>query len=252
MFADRQGKMGLGRILVRTFADFALPPRCPVCGVTVEENHEFCLMCWQQLEFLAGPCCIQCGEPFAFERSPESKCGQCLAKPPHLDGVHAVVRYGDVSAKIIIRLKYGGRLGIAELIAGHLHRLVAEGDPADMIVPVPLHRSRLWSRGFNQSVLIAEALGRRMARDVSHNLLIRKRPTPPLKKMNNAERFQTVKDVFDVTAKGRSLLSGKKIVLVDDVYTSGSTANACARILKAGGAQKVTLLCWARVCHSVE
>lgn len=244
--------MGLAKTAIRILADFALPPRCSVCGVSVAENHEFCLDCWRDIEFLAGPGCIQCGEPFAFENALETRCARCIADPPHFDGMQSVVRYDELSAKLAIRLKYGGRLGIADLISGQMARLIAEQEKPDLIIPVPLHRSRLWTRGFNQSVLIARGLGRKTEREVATSILIRKRATPPLKKMNTDQRWKTVKNAFELTKKGRSLLPGKNILLVDDVYTSGSTANACARILKAAGTRKVTLLCWARVSQIGE
>ncbi|MEO0441474.1 MAG: ComF family protein [Pseudomonadota bacterium] len=240
--------MGLNKTLIRTFAELALPPRCPACGVSVARDHEICLDCWRQYAFLAGPKCIRCGEPFAFDRGPDTICGQCLANPPHFDSVRAAVRYDELSARLVIRLKYGGRLGIADLISGHMERLITEQDVPELIIPVPLHRTRLWRRGFNQSALIAQVIGRRLRCTVASDLLIRTHATPPLKKMSTAQRFETVRNAFDVTAKGRSELPGKEILLVDDVFTSGSTANACAGVLKAAGTKKVTVLCWARVC----
>ncbi|MEM8917698.1 MAG: ComF family protein [Pseudomonadota bacterium] len=244
--------MGLIKPLIQILAEFALPPRCPACGVSVARDHEICLDCWRQFTFLAGPECIRCGEPFAFDRAPETLCGQCLANPPHFDSVRAAVSYDELSARLVIRLKYGGRLGIADLISGQMERLITEQEVPKLIIPVPLHRTRLWRRGFNQSALIARGIGRRSGCPVASDLLIRAHATPPLKKMSSAERFQTVRNAFEVTAKGCSELPDKEILLIDDVFTSGSTANACAGVLKAAGAKKVSVLCWARVCQTVD
>lgn len=244
--------MGLTTPLIRIFAEFALPPRCPACGVSVARDHQICLDCWRQFAFLAGSKCLCCGEPFAFDRGPDTICGQCLANPPHFDGVRAAVRYDELSARLVIRLKYGGRLGIADLISSHMERLITEQDVPELIIPVPLHRTRLWRRGFNQSALIARGISRGLGCPVASDLLIRKHATPPLKKMSTAQRFQTVRNAFEVTAKGHPELPDKEILLVDDVFTSGSTVNACARVLKTAGAKKVIVLCWARVCQTED
>ncbi|WP_109356380.1 ComF family protein [Sphingorhabdus sp. EL138] len=233
--------------LLKPVVDFALPPRCPICGVTVEADNRFCLSCWNSLDFLTEPWCASCGRPFAFEQAAGTQCAACLKKPPDHDGVRAVVAYDDNSSLLPMRLKYGGRLGFAELIAGQLERFLGE-IPADaLIVPVPLHRWRLWSRGFNQSVLIGRALSERSGIAMETGVLARKDATPPLRSMSAKERRRLVKNAFAVSHDAQSKLKGRAVILIDDVYTTGSTANACARILKVSGADQVTVFCWARV-----
>jgi ComF family protein len=117
----------------------------------------------------------------------------------------------------------------------------------DTLIPVPLHRWRLWSRGFNQALLMAESIGRTRAVPVERSLLLRTRRTPPLKGLGRRMRAKAVRGVFTVPASHRAALRGKAVVLVDDVYTSGATADACTRALLKAGAAKVTILCWARV-----
>tara|TARA_R110000824_G_scaffold211072_3_gene397016 strand:+ start:1391 stop:2128 length:738 start_codon:yes stop_codon:yes gene_type:complete len=234
-------------VIFRSLLDFALPARCPICGVTVEADNRFCLACWQQLDFLAKPWCAACGSPFAFDHPDDSLCGKCLIEPPMHDGVRAVVRYDDQSSLIAMRLKYGTRLGLAKLIAEHLQKFVPDCSDNAVIVPVPLHRSRLWRRGFNQSVLIGRELARSTGIGMDYDVICRCKVTPPLRGMTRAQRRRTVEKAFALHADARSSLAGKSILLIDDVYTSGSTSNACARLLKQAGAEQILVFCWARV-----
>ncbi|HEY9092065.1 ComF family protein [Parasphingorhabdus sp.] len=233
--------------LFKPVLDFALPPRCPICGIMVEADNRFCLSCWEGLDFLTAPWCASCGKPFAFEQGSGAQCAPCLTKPPEHDGVRAVVAYDDKSGLLAMRLKYGGRLGFAELIAGHMERFLDGIGRDSLIIPVPLHRWRLWSRGFNQSVLIGRALSKRSGIAIETGLLSRKNATPPLRSMSAKQRHNIVKDAFVLAHDARARIDGKTVILVDDVYTTGSTANACARKLKAAGAERVLVFCWARV-----
>lgn len=234
-------------MLFRELVDFVLPPRCPCCGITVDDDHRFCLACWTRLEFLGEPCCSSCGLPFAFAHPADTQCMSCLTDPPDHDGVRAVVAYCEQSAALAIRLKYGSRLGIAELMARHMRRFVRSSPDSAMIIPVPLHRTRLWSRGFNQSVLIGRCLSRAQNIPMHTNILHRVRATPPLRSMTANERGKVVQNAFALSRQTKVSLDESTIFLVDDVYTSGATANACAAVLKRAGAKQVIVLCWARV-----
>ena len=239
-------------VLLRSLVDYALPPRCPICGTTVDADNRFCLSCWRKLDFLAKPWCAVCGFPFAFDHPDESRCAKCLAEPPIHDGVRAVVRYDDGSSLIAMRLKYGTRLGLAKLIADHLQKFVEECSHSTIIVPVPLHPTRLWRRGFNQSVLIGRELARESGIPMDHRVIARCKITPPLRGMSGAQRKRTVGSAFVSSADARERVAGKSVVLVDDVYTSGATSNACARLLKKAGAEQVLVFCWARVISEFE
>ncbi|WP_139809980.1 ComF family protein [Sphingomonas azotifigens] len=225
--------------------DLALPPRCPGCGAIVEADHRFCAGCWDSLQFLGAPWCAACNLPFDFDRGPGARCAACLADPPPHDGVRAAVAYGDVARRLALKLKYGGRLAAAETMARAMARLVPEG--ADLLVPVPLHRWRLWSRGFNQAVLIAHGVARRSGLPVERDLLRRVRATPKLQGLGRRARAKAVAGAFALGPGARAKLQGRTVLLVDDVHTSGATGDACARLLKRGGAARVILLCWARV-----
>jgi len=232
--------MGVRNVLAETLA-LALPPRCPGCGAVVRGDHRFCAPCWESLDFIGEPWCATCCAPFALDRGPDAQCGACLASPPVHAGARAAVAYGEVAKTVALRLKYGGRLAFATTAARLMARHLP--DDADLLVPVPLHRWRLWSRGYNQAALIAESLSQ--DRGVRHDpfLLRRARRTPALRGMNPRQRRDAVRAAFAVARR----LEGEHVVLVDDVYTSGATAGACAKVLKRAGAARVVVLCWARV-----
>lgn len=233
--------------------DFALPPRCPHCLTIVEAQHSFCAPCWQSIRFLGDPCCARCGTPFDYDLGPEALCGPCHADPLPFDRARAVMAYGDVAKSVALRFKYGRRTGHARLIAQHMARHIAGLDThAVVFVPVPLHRWRLWSRGFNQATLIVRALARQAGGTAACEALVRTRRTPPLRGMSRSQRRRTVQGAFALAAGREAEIAGRHIILIDDVWTTGSTAAACARVLRRGGAARVDLLCWARVLDDAD
>jgi ComF family protein len=226
----------------RYVLDFALPPRCAGCGCIVADVHSFCTECWTEVEFLGETGCVTCGLP--LQATEAQTCGICLAKPPRIARTRAAVAYDDLSRSLAIRLKYGRKVAIARTMARYMAPLVAHS-PEPILVPVPLHRSRLWQRGFNQSALVARELSRRLKVPADSLALCRSRRTPPLKGMSPLQRRKTVAGAFEV--RNKAAVAGKTVILIDDVLTTGSTAEACARTLQRAGAARVELITWARV-----
>ena len=231
------------RIIVKTLLDFALPPRCAGCAEVIEEVGAFCPDCWGAMEWLGNSGCQTCGLPLAGTEA--DSCARCLAEPPGLDRMRAAVAYGDLSRSIALRLKYGRKVALARTMARYMTSLGDAGRGEALVMPVPLHRRRLWSRGFNQAGLVARELARGWGYPFEASLLRRTRATRPLKGMSHGQRRKAVSGAFAVADPDR--IKGRQVILVDDVLTSGSTAEACARALRKAGAARVELICWARV-----
>jgi ComF family protein len=234
--------------LSRVLLDFALPPRCAGCGTIVGDVHSFCTECWSEVRFLGQGGCDCCGVP--LEATEADTCGRCLAAPPLIVRTRAAVAYDEISKSIAIRLKYGRKVALAKTMARFMAPLAGELPDDAILVPVPLHRRRTWTRGFNQAALVASELSKRLGRRADVGLLTRVRPTPPLKGMSLSQRKRTVQGAFRVAPNAD--LGGRTIVLVDDVLTTGSTSEACAKALRRAGAARVELLSWARVLRPAQ
>ena len=227
------------------FLDLVLPPRCLNCGVTVGAVGTLCATCWRGITFLGSPCCACCGYPFDFEMGPSSLCGACLAHPPAFDRARSVVRYDDHSRHLVLALKHGDRLQLAPTLGQWMRRAGAELiTGADIVMPVPLHWTRLLARRYNQAALLAHAIAKADGIPVATDCLIRRRRTPPQGRKNAVARRRNVAAAFAV--RGTDRVKGKRVVLIDDVLTTGATVEECARVLKRAGAAQVDVLALAR------
>lgn len=232
---------------VKTVADFALPPRCPGCGALTGADHRFCADCWDQLRFLGPPWCAACRAPFGFDRGEGALCGDCLDQPPPHDGTLAAVGYGPVAKQVALRLKYAGRAAFAETAARMMARLMP--GHAELLVPVPLDRWRIWGRGYNQAALIADALTRLTGVPTARGALVRTRASHGMRGLNPRQRRGAVKGAFALVDP--ALVVGRSVLVIDDVQASGATIAECARMLRRGGASRVGAMVWARVLESV-
>ena len=243
--ADKSAMLSL-RQIVKPALDFALPERCPGCGAITADGRNFCADCWPKLRFMNPPWCAACALPFAYEQDAVAYCAACLADPPRHDGIRAAVAYDELSRQIILRLKYGGKIGLAKLVARQLVRHLPD-DRRDIIVtPVPLHWTRLWSRSFNQSALIAQELARLGGMEYCADLLLRTRRTPSMRGLSPNQRRKTVTKAIAANPARIDRNGKARIILVDDVLTTGATSDGCIKALKKSGADWVQLFCWAR------
>jgi ComF family protein len=227
------------------------PPLCLVCRAPVGGPHALCAACWTRITFFDGPMCACCGLPFDIDPGTDSLCASCMANPPPFDRARAAMAYDDASRGAILALKRADRLEFAQLFALWLQRagqsLLEE---ADVIVPVPLHRWRLWTRRYNQSAILAQRLAQASGKAFDPFALIRTRATPSQGDMPSAKaRARNVRGAFKVPPARAAAISGRSVLLVDDVLTTGATIGACARALKRAGAEKVLVLTIARVAR---
>jgi len=235
----------------KTVLDLLFPPLCTGCRAPVADAG-FCAACWSTLRFLDDPGCTCCGLPFPVALEGENLCAACLARPPAFDQARAILAYDEHSRGAILALKHADRLDLVPGFGQWLERagreLIAG---SDLIVPVPLHRFRLWRRRYNQAAELARALSRRTGLALDTAALVRSRPTPSQGAMPSAKaRRRNVMGAFQVPERQR--VAGKHVLLVDDVVTTGATAEAAARALRRAGAAGVQILALARVVRAVE
>ncbi len=228
--------------------DALLPPRCLACGCPVDRRGALCATCWERIDFAAAPHCACCGYPFAFDLGTGSLCGACMRRPPAFDRARFVMRYDDASKGLVLGFKHSDRTEGAPTYAAWLARAGAELlAEADLLAPVPLHRIRLFTRRYNQAAMLCRALGQMSGRPVAADLLVRRRNTPPQGRLSPAARRQNVAGAFAVAPARRGALEGRRVLLIDDVMTTGATVSACAGVLRRGGAAGVDVLVLARV-----
>jgi ComF family protein len=237
----------LGRLLL----DAVLPPRCLKCGTAVAEPGALCAVCWPAISFITPPYCACCGYPFELDPGPEAQCAACVAMPPPYRRARAALRYDEASRGLILGFKHGDRTEAAPAFA---RWLAAAGDFAeiDLIAPVPLHWRRLFHRRYNQAALLALAVGRLVDRPVVADLLVRRRSTPTQGRLGAAARRRNVAGAFSVMPRRRPGLAGRRVLLIDDVMTSGSTIEACCQALRRGGAAAVDVLTLARAIRAAQ
>lgn len=240
-----------GRLAAALAIDLLMPPRCLGCGVVVGRGGALCAACWSGLRFIAPPLCAVCGLPFAQDEGEDIQCGACMAEPPAFSRARSALAYDDASRPLILDLKHRDRHeGVAPFAVWLRHAAGPGLDSAEAVLPVPLHRWRLLRRRYNQSALLARALARDCGLDFLPEALIRRRATPSQGGLNRLQRQRNVRGAFAVPERMRSRIAGRHLVLVDDVYTTGATVDACVRALLRGGAAEVQVLTLARVLRT--
>jgi ComF family protein len=207
-----------------------------------------CPACWSKLSFIAPPYCERLGIPFAYDPGPGILSMEAIADPPAYRRARAAVRFDDVARTLVHALKYGDRLDLAPMMGCWMamagRSLTAE---ADAIIPVPLHWRRYWARRFNQSALLAEAIAKVSQVPLVLGALKRVKATPQQVGLSQSARALNVQGAFRVSPSGKAAVAGRRLILVDDVITTGATIDACARALLRAGAAEVNVLTFARV-----
>lgn len=237
----------LGR-LIGGAVDTVLPPRCVVSGDSVERQGMIAPQIWSALDFIVEPFCSSCGFPFEFEVGEAMQCTACLDHAPPFQSARAALRYNDASRDLILGFKHADKIFAVKAFAPWLRRAGgAMLKEADFLIPVPLHYRRLVARRYNQAALMAFELSKDTKIESVPDALLRVRATASQGHLNAKERHKNVKRAFAVNPRRKDRLQGKTVILVDDVYTTGATVKACAKILLKDGVKAVHVLTLARV-----
>jgi ComF family protein len=242
-----RGALGACRSAAKLLLDIALPTLCIACREPVA-GEGVCAACWGKLSFIAPPHCPRLGIPFVYDPGPEMLSMEAIANPPAYSRARAAVRYDDIARTLVHALKYQDRTDLAPTMGRWMARAGHELlEQADMLIPVPLHWRRAWSRRYNQSGALARVIQRQAGIKMKGELLRRVRATEQQIGLNRAQRASNVQGAFQVGAERQSEVQGARVVLIDDVLTSGATADACARALLRAKAAQVDVLVFARV-----
>jgi len=231
----------------RLALDIALPTLCVSCREPVDGDG-VCAACWAKLSFIERPYCPRLGIPFVYDPGPDMLSMEAIASPPAYQRARAAVRYDDVARTLVHALKYQDRTDLAPAMGRWMARAGGELlSGADMLVPVPLHWRRAWRRRYNQSGALAQIIARQSGVKVRSEVLRRVRATEQQIGLSRAQRATNVQGAFQVSQERQAEVQGRRVILIDDVLTSGATLDACARALLSARAAQVDVLVFARV-----
>lgn len=236
--------------LFNAFVNLLLPIRCVSCGVIVDGNGGICPACFAKIHFISAPYCSLCGMPFeyaeqGFETSENALiCGRCIENPPFYSKAMSAIKYNENSRSLLLSFKYFDRTDLAETFSKWM---ISAGEDvikkSDIIIPVPMHKTRMLIRKYNQAALLANKISIKTNIPTVHNILVRNKKTAP-QKQGREKRALNVKGAFKVL--NPDIITDKSVLLIDDVITSGATINECATTLKKNGAKDVFALSLAR------
>ena len=232
--------------IVRQSLDLLFPPQCGLCREIIADNGEICGDCWQKLNFISDPLCNQCGYPHEFDMGAEAQCAACMANPPEFHGHRSALYYDEHSKRLVTDLKYYDKPIMVRRLAQWMSQSAPDWLMKEnvLLIPIPLHRYRLWKRKYNQSALLAKEIARQYKLEVALEGVIRIRNSPPQASLPRTKRLGNLKNTFMLHPKLEA--KNRTIILVDDVMTTGATINACAKLLKKAGASRILCITLAR------
>lgn len=261
----KRGASQLPRALFRLFPqwggaalhqvlDLVFPPACAGCGRPVQASNLLCGGCWGEMEWIERPYCVVSGLPFSLDLGGDIVSPDAIANPPVYDRARSVARFSETARKLVHQLKYHDRLDLAQTMAGWMVRAGADclRQPDSLIVPVPLHHVRLWRRRYNQAGLLAQAIALQSGLCYAPHLLKRVKATRQQVGLSEQERHANVRGAFELGVLPSEGIAGRTIVLVDDVWTTGATLEACCRLLRRAGVGQICILTFARVVEPLQ
>lgn len=232
----------------QSFLDLILPPRCFGCGDITSEHHTLCSDCWKNCTFLSSPWCTLCGWPFPYETPEQTLCPSCHRLPPLFVECRSALAYHEESRRFILKLKQGDGTYLAPALSKLMMRVGQDIlSHTDLLIPVPLHWKRLFCRQYNQATLLSNQITQQTSIPTRTDLVKRHRSTSKQGHQNRKQRYANVRGAFSIPPEKSALFKGKRLTLIDDVFTTGATLTECARILLNGGAKEVRILTLARV-----
>ena len=236
------------RHYARKVPNLLVPSTCLTCDRFVEKQGGCCPQCWKKLRFVTKPFCPVMGSPFVIDMGEDFLCAEAIANPPPFDKLRTVLLYDELARRLVSQIKYSDRTDLLRWVVNWMNTAGREViDEADAIIPVPLHPSRLRKRRFNQAGEMANLLAKLNDKAFLPEVLIRLKPTRQQVGLSESERAKNVLGAFVVPKEQKISLKGKRVLLIDDVYTTGATAKAATRALKRGGASHINVLVFAKV-----
>ena len=228
-------------------ADIIFPAKCVVCNILISKDLLFCSECWKEIEFITDPKCGICGFPFDFDTGKGALCATCNQKYPYFDKALSIFRYSDYSKSLIYKLKYNDQLHLAYFFAKLVTNRLQNLYEYRIVLSVPLHSKKIRERLYNQSAILASQIAKLSRLDFFPNILIKKRYDTPQSQLSRDRRKKNVLNSFGIAEDQEKFIKGKNIILIDDVYTTGSTVNECSKVLKKAGCGKILVVTMARV-----
>lgn len=228
--------------------DILFPNQC-FCGELIPEESSLCHSCWEKMEFVSSNTCPKCGFPHEHNFGEDTLCPSCIQNEPEFDRAKFLFKYNDFSGKFITLFKYADKTYLSEIFTKLLVNKIREDtefDRFDIVTSVPISKRRLLKRKFNQSAILANKISKELAIPVDNLLISRVKNVPPQTGLRRKDRLKNVKGVFKVAGKCKNKLEDARVIIIDDVFTTGATINECSKTLRAGGAKEIFVLTLAR------